>query len=212
MREPQFLSEVGIVRVLRYGYCGMLFALLSAAIEPKAVALVVNALGMTFMLLATLGIGASIYAVHRHIVIEVFLYPALQFIHCFWDKIRQSSGKNSTNPVAYLRALGVEQGYGRAAYFAVRGQFFEPNKRERLDIVHSELHMLWITASKTLFAAIYLAATGRQSLVLFAISILITLCATIADIRQHQLECLHLKIAERKGEVRCFLRKTNYLE
>ena len=136
MQEPRFLSEVGIVRILRYGYGGMLLALLSAAIEPKAVALVVNTLGTIFALLTALGIGAGIYVVHRHVVGEVFLYPVLHFIHHIWDKIRRSSGVNSTNTVAYLRALGVKWGNGRAAYSAVRRLFFESNVREQLDIAH----------------------------------------------------------------------------
>lgn len=213
MPESQFVREIGVARILRYSYGGLLLLLLAAVIDPKATAPIISALGTILAPLVALGVGAGIYVVHRHVLGEMILYLALHFIHHLWDCIRGNTGVNSTDTVHYLKALGVKRGDRRAAYTAARRQFFDQAVRERLNIAHSELHMLWITVDETLVAAIYLAATGRshQSVVLFAISGIIASCATIADIRQHHLECHMLKIAEREKKLSSFLKNIGYL-
>lgn len=208
----EFLSEIGIVRILRYGYGGMLLVLIVAAIELEAVKTIVDVLGTIFALSITLAVGAGIYIFHRYVVGDIFLYPALHFIHQSWDKKRQLSANNLTNTVSYLEARGVKKGNGIAAYFDMRRKFFKLEERKELNIAHSELHMLWITVDETLIATIYLWATGYQPVVLFVISIILALFTTIAEIHQNQLECRLFKIAHRDGRLRPFLRKMDYLK
>jgi hypothetical protein len=211
MSEKLIVNELGVSRILRYSYGGLLLTLLAAIINPQAVSPIANALGTVLAPLAALGFGVGIYVVHRHVIGEFFLYPLLSFFHDFIDRKKGRLLANSTNCVKYIEELGVEKGDCRAAYIAARGTFFESSVREHLDIVHSELHMLWITVDETVLAGLYLAAKGRPTFLVFAISMIVAICAALADIHQHQLECHMLKMAARDGKLRIFFQETGYL-
>lgn len=213
MSEASFLSEIGLPRILRYGYGGLLLMLLAAVINPKEVAAVVGSLGTVLAPLAALGVGAGIYAIHRYVIGEVGLYPCLHLIHRIWDRLR-GRRDSTTDTVRFLATLGVKCGDRRASYTAARRHFFDSAVREQLDIAHGELHILWITVDEALLASVYLRVHGRLWLPLLLIGLFVAGCAAYADIRQHQLERHMLRIEEGenlgKGKISSFLRARGY--
>lgn len=219
MDTSQILKEMGLSRILRYSCGGVLLLLLVAIINLEFVESIIDSLGAMLTLFVILTVGTTIYVVHRHILGEIFLFPLTHHLHHGWDYVHGRTGVSSTSAVGYLGALGVKGGDRRAAYTAVRRQFFNPADRENLDVVHSELHILYITAEETMLTSIYLMLNGIYSLelgipsyFLFVIGITIGISAIIADIKQHQLECHTLKIKDREKKLRPFLKEVDYLK
>lgn len=209
--EPRLLRKLNFERLLGYSYSGILLLFIVAIIEPIIITPIINSLGVVLVILMVFALGATIYVIHRYVLGEIFLYPFLHLAHLVWDRIWGRSGLYSTSTTSYLGALGVRLGERRAAYNVVREQFFHHYLRDRLDIAHGEVHMLWITVDELLVASAYLIVIDRHAIVLLSISLIIAVCATIADIRQHQFESHFLKHAEHRGKLRPFLEEIGYL-
>ena len=194
----QVLSEIGANRILKYGYGGMLFALLAAIIDPVHTKTVVSSLGPLLAPLSVFSVGTAIYIVHRYVIGELFIFKVAHRIHGVYDRVNGSQGLSSTCTTKYLEALGVKRVNCRSAYTAMRKLLFDQDVRNNLDKNHAELHVLYITAEETFLAAVYLAMSGRIVYLLFAISLVIGWCAITGDRRQHQLECHLMKIDRQK--------------
>ena len=84
-----------------------------------------------------------------------------------------------------------------------------------MDISHGELHLLWITVDELIIITVYLWVVGYTSLLpivfLILIGVIFAISATIADIRQHQLECHLLKIANKQENLSPFLKELGYI-
>lgn len=210
----QVLSEIGANRIIKYGYGGMLFALLAAIIDPTHTKTVVSSLGPLLAPLSVFSVGIAIYIVHRYVIGE-FLFRLTHIIHNIYDRLDGSQGLSSTCTTTYLEALGVKRGNSRSAYTAMRKLFFEQDVRSNFDKNHAELNVLYITAEETLLAAVYLAMSGsivmsgRISDYLLIISLVFYWCAITGDIRQHRLEC-HLMKTDRQKLCR-LLQNVGYL-
>jgi len=161
MIEKAAITEIGVVRLLRYGYGGILFFLLVALIDPPYAGKVIDALGPVLSPLAALAIGAAIYVFHRHVVGELFVYRAVHYLHSnwwdwfgghtvdpnwrewfggrpkkckwrdWWHWLRAHVGVDSTHTVAYLHAIGVERGQGREAYNTFRRHYFSEHGEKK---------------------------------------------------------------------------------
>lgn len=208
-----FLNELGISRLIRYSYGGFLLLFIVSIINPEIVKSIINSLGTIISILVILNIGASIFVIHRYVLVEIFEFPLIDCIHNVIDYFHKNTGADSTSPFKYIKSLGVKKGNSRAAYLAIRKEFFDSEKRKNVDIIHSELHILYITAEETLLTGIYLLYWDNQFhyIYLFTLSIIFALSAIIADIKQLQLECHSLKIKNSEGKLRSFLLEIGYL-
>jgi Na+-translocating ferredoxin:NAD+ oxidoreductase RnfD subunit len=206
------ILKITLSRLIRYTYGGLLTALLAAIAEPTSIASIVGALGTILAPLAAVGLGTGVYIIHRHVLGETILFPLTHRIHAWWDRVQGHTEEATTSTIGYLKVLGVQRNI-RSAYTAFRDQFFDPSLREKLDIQHSELHVLWITAELTLIAAVYLASTKRitGAIMLLILCVLAILSVIVADIRQHQMEC-HLMRTTEHQQVISFLQERGFLQ
>lgn len=217
MSEKVAITDIGVVRLLRYGYGGILLCVLGVVINPAKAKQVIEALGPVLSPLAVLAIGAVIYILHRYAVGELFLYRFIHWLHSKWDHWRGRTGTDSTDPVAYLYAIGVKSGQGREAYSIFRRHYYADHDRkqkgENLDIAHSELHMLWLTVDETFAAGIYMSVTDRweKAMPFLVIGIVVALAAICAEVLQTQPESGLLKAAHNEQELLPFFKKYGIL-
>lgn len=206
------VKETELERLLKYSYGGLIFSIVAVLLKPEEVQTIVGILGPILSPLAVIGLGVCIYVLHREVLGELFLYWALSFAHDLWDRIRKRKDDNVTNTLAYLGKLGVELINRRSAYNAIRNSFFEADARTRLDRLHTELHLLWITWDILFAAVVYQLATHGLNVGLLAAFIFLMFAASFADIRLHQVECRLLKKAEkREQQVSNFLRENLFI-
>lgn len=212
--QLQIPTESILGRLLKYSYGGFIVSIIAVLVDPEAVKRVATILGTVLSPLVTIGMGVCIYVLHREVFGELVLYRLLSFAHDCWDWVRGRKGNRVTNTLAYLGILGVRSGNRRAAYNAVRNSFFKPDMRGRFDILHTELHLLWITVDVLIIASFYQAlAMHSLYLLLPVLTFFLAVLAAVADIRQHQLECHQLKIEEKRdGGVTNFLKDNLYIE
>lgn len=207
------VKESSFARLLKYSYGGFVASVVAVLIDYEAVQRVVIALGPVLSPLAAIGLGVCIYVLHREVWGELVLYRFLSFVHDIYDQVKRQKGVRVTNTLTYLGSLGVQPRDRRAAYNAVRNSFFKADMRARFDLLHTELHLLWITVDVLIGAIAYQLATHHPHLALSIATGFLVLAAIVADIRQHQVECHQLKIAEEKGAgVSNFLRENLYIE
>lgn len=214
MAEKMGITEIGVVRLLRYGYGGVLLFFLLALINHAKAKEVIEALGPVMAPLVALALGAAIYVLHRHVVGELFLYRLFHCLHSnVWDRWYGRTGVNATDSVAYLRAIGAARGEGRAAYNMFRRRYFAEHEMkdtaEGLDLAHTELHMLWLTFDEVLLAGIYVLLTGgwKVSAPFLIVAALVACGGICAELVQMQIETGLLKAAQEKKELQPFLEK-----
>ena len=109
------LGKINFERLLGYTYGGLLLVFLGALVQGEIIQSTVEALGDFLAVLATFGIGAAIYVIHRYVIGELFLYPSLHLLHDTWDRKQERSGIDSTNTITFLQTLGVKRSECRAA-------------------------------------------------------------------------------------------------
>ncbi len=209
MEEPSELFVLGVARLLRYTYGGLLLTFLAVVVAPCETKIAVDALGPVLSPLAALGLGAAIYVVSRHVIGELALFRLTHSIHRWWDSKRQRA---TTSAVQFVQNLGVDNWEARSAYTAVRKQHLEPVEPRPLDVVHSELHMLYITSIETFIAAVLLGFQQRlfACVAMFVVFLVFLASAVAADIVQSQNECLVFKT--RKIGIVEFLTAQGYLQ
>jgi len=212
--EDTIIARLGVTpeQFVGYAYAGLLLVLIAAVVEPTAVKEIVGTLGGFLSAIVGLALGIGVYTLYFRILGEFLLYPVHHLAHLALDRMRGKSGLQHSSCVAYLGALGVQVGQRRAAYQAVKAAFFPQSDRRRIQLLHGELHVLYLTAVETAAAAIYLLTKDRSSNVKawFAFSAVCYIAGLLGDLHQHTLECYMLK-AHPQRNVLSFLAEAGYV-
>lgn len=213
------LDKLQLNQLIRYGYGGFLLTGIVAFFAPKQIKDAIEAGGTVVSPLVILAIGAAIYILHRYVLGELFIYPITHLFHWLFDKMF-GRGRVS-RPTGHLASKGVQFGRRQSAYTDVRRQLFSEDERKRLDLDHSEAHVLWITALESAGAFVYLSSLDltlpeapSENIYWFflATTVAVTVSALWLDIRLHQNEYRLLTRTELNPPLDQFLRAKGYIE
>jgi hypothetical protein len=200
LQPPAIVSRVATIQIqILIGglYAGSLFALLASYCQPELTKRIVDALGSALAPLSTLLVGIGIYVFYRVLVGELVLYPVRHAIHFLLDKYVRRRNKDPKGFISFICLLGdcgVDWGKRRFVYSEIRdsGKFLDKARRQRLDLIHSTYHLLYLTALEVGVAALYQRpADGWRTLLIVALIFLVG--AYIADLRQDSWECWLLR-------------------
>lgn len=176
---------------IRYAYGGFLLVGLATVFAPNAVRQALTVAGPAVSLLVIFFAGACIYVVNRHVLGEFLVYPLMHVVHAILDRLTLGQDQSSS-VLHFMGTLGVPLLARRAAYTQIRREFLTGPLRVRLDLAHTEVHVLYITALEFTGASLYLflrtAPDVRNALVCLSIGILVLIAGFITDIQQHKLE------------------------
>jgi hypothetical protein len=213
----------GTEYLLRYGYGGLLFALLAVLIAPGVTGDLIEGLGVALAPLAAVACGAGLYVLERYVLSEWTLFMFVQYyahrlVDCLWGHTKLDK---VTDAEHYIRLLISSQPdtrkcsrrRARLAYVAACRYFFDEKTKKRYGIAHGEMHVLWLTAWELLGFSlyIYLGADPRHAL---ALALLIGACAVfavgvMADMQVHREECHILRTQQ--ADLTTFLRSSGYM-
>lgn len=203
-------EKLQLTDLIRWGYGGFLLTGIAALFAPSEVKEAIEVGGTVVAPLVILAIGAAVYLLHRYVIGELLVYPLTRFTHFLIDKYFH--GGVPSSPTGFLGDRGVGFWQRRAAYTEIRRGFFQENQRKRLDLDHSEAHVLWLTAVECTGACIYAASGGSTSDAIFRLFLIAAFAATISamalDIRIHQNE--HRLLSRYSSDVEAFLRNEGY--
>ncbi|MCK4873536.1 MAG: hypothetical protein KAS72_12495 [Phycisphaerales bacterium] len=177
--------RLGLSRLIRYSYGGLLLAFLSALLEPAKTKGTIDALSAPVALAVAVGLGAAIYVLHRHVVI-----PLHHLLLCGLFQL----GFRDASPTAFLNNLGVKPGRRMLAYTLVRWSDFFHDKQAR-DIAHAENGLLILTAEGLFIASWYAwyAEIPDKWLPYFVLGLVFFIASYGPAIRNHSWECFVMK-------------------
>ena len=193
--DDKQLVKLGAERLVRYAYGGLLLGLLSAITDPDWTKKVVEGLGPVLAPLAAIAIGGAMYSVFRHLIGETLIYPFHHFVHRRWDRFRGRTGPDTTDTRAYLASLGVRNDLIQLGYMRFRMSVGDPRVRSAQDAAHSELHMLWLTATASLVAAIIQRWRGESPWLVGLFTLVVVSASLLGEVRQHGIETIRMKLA-----------------
>jgi hypothetical protein len=191
LADEGIFEKIRLTQIIRYGYAGFLAAGIAAFLAPAEVKPGIEAAGHVVAPLVVFAIGACIYVLYRYVLGELMIFPLVHYIHYLVDT--QLFGKaEARSPITFLARQGVRLGQRRNAYTDIRRGVFKDAERTRLDLDHTEIAVLYLTAVEFAGAWIYLAASRSGSAAsgwFFAVTaVLVGIAAIIADIKQHVYE------------------------
>jgi hypothetical protein len=207
-------EKLPLSRLLRYGYGGFLLVGIVSLIEPEIVKLAVEATGSIVSPFVIFFVGTCIFVVYRYVLGEFILYRLTHAIHGIWD--RCFSGEDGvSSPTGYLGSLGISWWQRRVAYNEIRRGLFKDEQRERLDLAHSEIHIVYITAVELIATWLYLRARGNpypfSGAVIPVAAVLTLIAAIVADIGQHRIEYRLLRYGIESDKLREFLHERGFI-
>jgi hypothetical protein len=137
------LFGFGLSRLLRYSFGGFLAVVIAAKVNPVGTAEYFKALGWQLAALASVVLGAGIYAAHRSAVIPVHHWLGC-FLFWLWDKRNGTSAAASPSPTRWFSSLGVKPCRRMLAYNVLRWdqEFADDKERERLNLAHAEFGLV----------------------------------------------------------------------
>lgn len=139
------MDKLGLRELLRYGYTGILCAIVAAVVDGAKTEELVKHLGNVLSPIAVLAVGAAVYLVFKTLVGDLFLWRLIDWLHA---KVEDLLGRTPTRcKVRYLeQQYNVPHGQGSAAFMLIRDSLLPETMRERFHIQHSEGYLLFVTA------------------------------------------------------------------
>lgn len=201
------LEKFNLSKIIRYG--GFLLTGIVSLLHPEILKKTIESTGNVVTPLIIFSIGACIYIMYRYVIGEFLLYPFTHFVHFLWDKIHKKN-RVSTSVTGYLAKLGVKFGNRRQAYTEIRRSLLSEKIKNRLDVAHSETHILYITVLELFVLSVYLQQSNKPFIIFLLISLIAFISAICADIQQHQIECRIIKFELPKSDLLPFLSSRGY--
>jgi len=203
------LEKFDLSKIIRYGYGGFLLTGIVGLFQPEILKKTIESTGSVVTPLIIFSIGACIYIMYRYVIGEFLLYPFTHFIHFLWDFFHKKN-RSATSVTGYLAELGIKFGNRRQAYTEIRRSLLSENIKTRLDVAHSETHILYITVLELFVLSIHLQQSNEPFIIYLLISFVAFVSAICADIQQHQIECRIIKFELSKSELLPFLLSRGY--
>jgi len=194
------LFGLGLSRLLRYSFGGFLAVVIAAKVNPVCTAEYFKSLGWQLAALASVVVGAGIYAAHRSAVIPVHHWMGC-FLFWLWDRCNKTSGAASLSPTRWFSSLGVKRCRRMLAYNVLRRdpKFVNDQERERLDLAHAEFGLVVMMAEGSFVAAVYVSthpASHPAWWVWFSVGVLLWAASYPGPLQQHASECSHWRTRE----------------
>lgn len=249
MDSNSLLDKLDINQMIRYAFGGGLLIFFAYICDTNRIGEMIKSMGIIFAPLFIIGLGVLIYVLQRKIIGEYFWYPIIHRIHNFYDSYtKRDKEKNCSSPIIYLKFIlniNNEENFRkkihnyftlREAYTTIRRLFnFENLKndlsqkkelRNKFNIAHAELHLLWIMTNILIlfYAYVYISGTnpeifsfikpsGYLGILIFIIILVLILGIISADVHQLQYECRIIRecnTGQNKNKIKDFLKEYKF--
>jgi hypothetical protein len=213
--ESDMYTKLGLnaERFAGYLYSGICFSVVMTLVLPTKVASFVDSIGGVLSLFSVVAIGFVIFIFYRYLIGEFIIFPLQHLIHHLFDKILGKSSEKTTSSIYFLKYLGVAKGIRRDAYTSIRDAFINDKIRARWDLIHGEIHALYITSIIFIGVSLFLNLNEVfiTNWIWMFIGIVAIGAAFIADTHQHIVETRMIKALDRNGLINFLIQEGHLL-
>ncbi len=196
-----FLDKLRLGQLIRYAYSGFLLFFVADCLEPARTRQSVEDLGPVLTPIVALVLGVAVYVLYKELLGEMVFYPVRHMLHTLGGRIchrihlktRAAPGTVGSVP-ALLGSLHVPFGQRQWAYRCLRAtSFVTPERNQLLDLLHSEIHVIYISAVQLGAAGLY-RAWLRQPVQGWLVAVLVLLSvAFVVDWREDYLDAAYMR-------------------
>lgn len=187
--------------LIRYAYSGLQLLLIAAYLIPAETKSAVESLGPILAPLVALALGVAVYVLYKEFLGELVLYPTRHLLHTLAARIRYrvlhktSAAPGTVGSVpALLGSLHVPFGQRQWAYRCLRTtRFITPERNQLLDLLHSEIHIIYVSAIQLTAAGIYRAWHLAPSEGWLLAALVLLVVAFIVDWRMDFLDAAYIR-------------------
>jgi hypothetical protein len=205
-------KDLGITinHILRYAYNGLIITVIGVAVEPILTKTLIDNLGGVLAPIVVIAIGAAFYSFYKPVLNEIVIANLYEFFHKYQQK---SNMKRSislcTCKTYYLQnEFKVKAQFRWTAYRIIRDQLLNkqyPEMAKRFELQHSEIHLLFLTATLLFLAILYLVVYQISNgwckyditLILSACFLTLSWFGIRADMSICEYECAYLHLLKR---------------
>ena len=187
--------NMGLSRLLRYSYGGVLLIIMMLLFDKDWAKEMISSTGTSLIVFVVVVVGAGLYVLYRSIIIPLHHWLLVIFQKCYdWKNGVQK--KDSVNPVIYLGSLSVGPLWKcMIAYSYLRRAGLFKDKDE-VNIRHAETGLLVMTSVGLLAGSLYdkfsVKPTGHFTWML-VMAIIFFVSSFPPSWVQHSLECTEMK-------------------
>ena len=182
-----------VPRFFRYTYTGFLMVALVTLTNRERILPFKEVLPVAVMFAAIIAGGACIFILYRYVLGELILFNLALLIS--WG-----IGKRSNKPWSVPYLLGtryqVRLGERRAAYTFLRRSDAFKQQRERIEMIHSEIHVLYVTAFELLVLRVLALSKPEHFSAVTWTAFVVFLAGIIFDVKQHRDEATFVSSLE----------------
>ena len=195
------LDKLRLGQLIRYGYSGLLFFLVAASLEPVQTKQLIESLGPVLTPLVALVLGVAVYVLYKELLGEMVLYPVRHMLHtmggriCHRIRLRTAAAQGTVGSVpALLGSLKVPFGQRQWAYRCLRAtSFVTPERNQLLDLLHSEIHVIYVSAVQLAAAGFYRGWLRQPSQGWFLAALVLLIVALVVDWRADYLDAAYMR-------------------
>jgi hypothetical protein len=198
---PDTEPRLRLGQLIRYGYSGLLLFLLSALVDAAQTKQIVGSLGPVLSPLVALVLGVGVYVLYKELLGELVFYPVRHMLHTLmarlWYRMRHRSwpptGAVGSVP-SLLGGLGVRFGQRQWAYRSLRSTAFTSlAQNQLLDLLHSEIHLIYVSAVELAAAGLYQDSLQRPPASWFCGAAVLLALAFIVDWRMDYHDAAYMR-------------------
>ena len=205
----QELLKDQLTKIIRYAYPGFLSLLFVSFVAPSELKTLLDTIGVSLTAVCSIVVGAAIYVGYRLVLGELIIFPLVDTIHTRISGITGLPGGVTSWLASNFK---IRRGSRRAAYSYLRYYCHEKSEVRHMDFIHTELHILYLSAVITLGFAIFQGATGSShALPLGITGSLVLIAACVADIHAHMRERIYFEKVIDSNSVRKILAKGGFI-
>ena len=203
-----FLKQISINKLARYGYPGFLVLLIIYAYDIAPLSKMITKENWELIMFFTFCFGTTFYIFYRYIIGELILYRLTNWVHKKLDKskCKCTDKYNNTSMLLFLsKEMNVKEANSRTAYNYLRRGLFSDKEIENFDFYHTEIYFLYMTTviGVGYYFLIFLIKDEviHPTLTLWIIGILVItfwIAAMVVDIKQQTLERRFLEFGKSK--------------
>ncbi len=141
-----------LARLIRYTYPGVLVLGVLSFNFQKQFKEYIDSVGLGVLTLASAAIGTAVFAFYRLFIGEFIIFQIVHLIHNLLAKMNLVP-EGTTRWIG--RVFKVRFGNRRNAYRFLRNHFNTTTDRRWLDLVHTELHIIYLSGTVVLASAFF---------------------------------------------------------
>lgn len=206
----QDILKEQLSRIIRYAYPGFLTLLFMSFVATDELKALQGTIGVALTAVCAVVVGAAIYVGYRLVLGELVIFPIVNAIHTFISKhTRLTVGVTGWLGSRFSVGLGSR----RAAYGYLRSKCSDKSEARHLDFIHTELHILYLSAIITIGFSIFQSiSNSSHSIPLGITGCVILFAACMADIRAHIRQKIYFERVEGSESVRKLLAEGGFVD